>query len=53
MNKDVSYLSTGGEDNFLPKLISAINSAKKNDMTVALKAAGQVLFCAFKAKCKT
>ena len=28
-------LSTGGDDYFLPKLISAINSAKKIDMTVA------------------
>lgn len=35
MNQDVSYLSTGGDDHFLPKLISAINSAKKIDMTVA------------------
>ena len=35
MNQDVSYLSTGGEDHFLPKLIAAINSAKKIDMTVA------------------
>ena len=35
MNQDVSYLTTGGEDYFLPKLIAAINSAKKIDMTVA------------------
>ncbi|EPJ47579.1 MAG: helicase-like protein [Osedax symbiont Rs1] len=30
-----SSLTTGGSDHFLPKLIAAINSAKKIDMTVA------------------